>query len=102
MYKRLLHVSDLVDAHIKALKYLNDGGESQSINLGSSKGYSVLEIIEAARKVTGHNIPCKVEQKKSRRSSILIASTEKSSRKIKLQTKIYRYRRNYKNSMGIS
>ena len=82
-----LHVSDLVDAHIKALKYLNDGGESQSINLGSSKGYSVLEIIEAARKVTGHNIPCKVEQRRAGDPSILIASTEKAVEKLNFKPK---------------
>lgn len=82
-----LHVSDLVDAHIKALKYLNEGGESQSINLGSSKGYSVLEIIEAARKVTGHNIPCKVEQRRAGDPSILIASTEKAVEKLNFKPK---------------
>ena len=82
-----LHVSDLVDAHIKALKYLNKGGESQSINLGSSKGYSVLEIIEAARKVTGHNIPCKVEQRRAGDPSILIASTEKAVEKLNFKPK---------------
>lgn len=82
-----LHVSDLVDAHIKALKYLNDGGESQSINLGSSKGYSVLEIIEAARKVTGHNIPCKVEQRRAGDPSILIASTKKAVEKLNFKPK---------------
>ncbi|MBW0770892.1 UDP-glucose 4-epimerase GalE [Mammaliicoccus lentus] len=82
-----LHVSDLVDAHIKALKYLNEGGESQSINLGSSKGNSVLEIIEAARKVTGHNIPCKVEQRRAGDPSILIASTEKAVEKLNFKPK---------------
>lgn len=82
-----LHVSDLVDAHIKALKYLNEGVESQSINLGSSKGYSVLEIIEAARKVTGHNIPCKVEQRRAGDPSILIASTEKAVEKLNFKPK---------------
>lgn len=82
-----LHVLDLVDAHIKALKYLNEGGESQSINLGSSKGNSVLEIIEAARKVTGHNIPCKVEQRRAGDPSILIASTEKAVEKLNFKPK---------------
>lgn len=82
-----LHVSDLVDAHIKALKYLNEGGESQSINLGSSKGYSVLEIIEAARKVTGHNISCKVEQRRAGDPSILIASTEKAVERLNFKPK---------------
>ena len=76
-----------MDAHIKALKYLNEGGESQSINLGSSKGYSVLEIIEAARKVTGHNIPCKVEQRRAGDPSILIASTEKAVEKLNFKPK---------------
>lgn len=52
-----IHVADLADAHILALEYLLDGGESDALNLGAERGYSVREIIEAASKITGRRIP---------------------------------------------
>ena len=52
-----IHVSDLADAHILALKYLINGGESAAFNLGNGKGYSVREVIEAAERVTGQKVP---------------------------------------------
>lgn len=51
-----IHVSDLADAHLAALRYLEQGGESDFFNLGNEKGTSVLEIIEAAKMVTGRDI----------------------------------------------
>ena len=51
-----IHVVDLADAHICALKYLRGGGASDFFNLGSGKGFSVKEIIEAAQKATGQKI----------------------------------------------
>ncbi|HXA55980.1 MAG TPA: UDP-glucose 4-epimerase GalE [Candidatus Acidoferrum sp.] len=52
-----VHVTDLADAHIAALEHLRKGGASDFINLGTGDGYSVLEVIETARKVTGAPIP---------------------------------------------
>ncbi|HTX15260.1 MAG TPA: UDP-glucose 4-epimerase GalE, partial [Candidatus Baltobacteraceae bacterium] len=52
-----VHVIDLAEAHIRALEYLRKGGKSDFVNLGTGDGYSVLEVIESARKVTGHPIP---------------------------------------------
>ena len=49
-----IHVEDLIAAHILALEYLRGGGDSDIFNLGSSKGYSVKEMVEAARGVTNH------------------------------------------------
>src|SRR5215217_1522419 len=49
-----IHVTDLAHAHLLALNWLADGGESQIFNLGNGSGFSVKEVIEAARKVTGH------------------------------------------------
>ena len=51
-----IHVSDLADAHIKALEYLFKGGKSDYFNLGNGKGFSVKEVIETARKITGKKI----------------------------------------------
>jgi len=52
-----IHVTDLADAHIRALDYLLDGRDSRSVNLGNGEGFSVREVIEAARTITGHSIP---------------------------------------------
>jgi UDP-glucose 4-epimerase len=56
-----VHVTDLADAHIRALDLLRQGGESDRMNLGTGEGYSVLEVIAAARKVTGRPIPIRKE-----------------------------------------
>ncbi|UFT99082.1 UDP-glucose 4-epimerase GalE [Radiobacillus kanasensis] len=73
-----VHVEDLIAAHLLALEYLNDGGKSNVFNLGSSQGFSVKEIIEAARKVTGHPIPAELAPRRSGDPSTLIASSEKA------------------------
>ncbi len=75
-----IHVEDLIDAHILALRYLQNGGESDIFNLGSSQGFSVKEMIEAARSVTQHPIPAKVAPRRVGDPSRLIASSEKAKR----------------------
>ncbi|GAA4077500.1 UDP-glucose 4-epimerase GalE [Amphibacillus indicireducens] len=75
-----IHVEDLIDAHIRAVQYLRDGGKSQIFNLGSSTGFSVKEIIDVARRVTGHPIPEKMGQRRAGDPSTLIASSEKAAR----------------------
>ena len=73
-----IHVIDLIDAHIKALNYLRNNGKSDVFNLGSGEGFSVKEIIEVARKVTGHPIPEKIDVRRAGDPSTLIASSEKA------------------------
>lgn len=73
-----IHVEDLIDAHILALRYLQNGGRSDVFNLGSSKGFSVKEIVEAVRAVTDHPIPAKIEGRRAGDPSTLIASSEKA------------------------
>lgn len=73
-----LHVTDLIDAHILALKYLKQGGESTAFNLGSSQGYSVIEIVEAARKATGKEIKAEMGPRRAGDPSTLIASSDKA------------------------
>ncbi len=72
-----IHIEDLIDAHILALKHLLKGGESKIFNLGSEKGYSVKEIIDAASKVTGYNIKAIVADRRAGDPAKLIASSEK-------------------------
>ena len=52
-----IHVSDLADAHVLALQALLQGGESEAINVGTGRGWSVLELVEVARKITRRDIP---------------------------------------------
>jgi UDP-glucose 4-epimerase len=75
-----VHVSDLADAHILALDYLQSGGQSDFINLGTGHGYSVLEVIETARKVTGQPIPIRVEAPRPGDPAKLVADAAKAKR----------------------
>jgi UDP-glucose 4-epimerase len=56
-----IHVADLANAHIRALDYLRRGGATDALNLGTGRGYSVLEVIETARRVTGLPIRTRIE-----------------------------------------
>ena len=73
-----IHVEDLVDAHLKALNHLQVGGSSEIINLGSSNGFSVKEIIATARIVTGKKIDAKVGERRQGDPSTLIADSSKA------------------------
>ncbi|MBT2678732.1 UDP-glucose 4-epimerase GalE [Bacillus sp. ISL-35] len=73
-----IHVEDLIDAHLLALNYLRNGGLSNIFNLGSSQGFSVKEMIETARSVTGKDIPAEIGPRRAGDPSVLIASSEKA------------------------
>jgi UDP-glucose 4-epimerase len=73
-----IHVDDLIEAHLLALEYLKETGESNVFNLGSSQGFSVKEMIDAARSVTGHPIPAKAGERRAGDPSKLIASSDKA------------------------
>jgi UDP-glucose 4-epimerase len=73
-----IHVTDLASAHIQSLEYLENGGESQTFNLGCGKGYSVQQIIDAARKVTNHDVPVKIVQRRTGDPATLVASSAKA------------------------
>jgi UDP-glucose 4-epimerase len=75
-----IHVSDLVDAHLRALDAL-DGG-SRTYNLGNGQGYSVREVIEVARAVTGHAIPVVVGPRRPGDPAVLVASSERIRREL--------------------
>ncbi|WP_125704989.1 UDP-glucose 4-epimerase GalE [Lacticaseibacillus daqingensis] len=73
-----VHVVDLADAHILALAYLQAGHPSDAFNLGSATGFSNLEILEAARKVTGKPIPATIGPRRAGDPSTLIAASDKA------------------------
>lgn len=73
-----IHVTDLAQAHILAVKYLMAGNESNIFNLGNGVGFTVKEVIETARKVTGDPIKAEVEPRRAGDPAQLIASSEKA------------------------
>ena len=73
-----IHISDLSQAHLLALDYLRGGGASEFINLGNGNGFSVKEVVEAARKVTGKNIEAKICPRRAGDPSNLIADATKA------------------------
>jgi len=77
-----IHVSDLSGAHLLALNSLLSGGDSAVYNLGNNRGYSVREVIELARKVTGRPIPAIEADKRPGDPATLIASSDKIKKKL--------------------
>lgn len=73
-----IHVMDLVDAHILALEKLRKENKSEVYNLGNGEGFTVKEVIEVARKVTGHPIPAEVTGRRPGDPAVLVASSEKA------------------------
>lgn len=73
-----IHVTDLARAHLLALKRLMNGGESTAYNLGNGTGFTVKEVVEVARKVTGHPIPAEVAPRRAGDPATLIASSDRA------------------------
>lgn len=73
-----IHVTDLAQAHILAVDYLMKGNESNIFNLGNGVGFTVKEVIDTARKVTGHEIPVKIAERRAGDPARLIASSDKA------------------------
>ena len=73
-----IHVTDLADAHLRAMDYLKNGGESTCMNLGNCIGNSVLEVIEAAKEVTGKDIPVVLDERRAGDPPTLVGSAQKA------------------------
>lgn len=80
-----VHVLDLVDAHILAINYLKAGNDSDVFNLGSSTGFSVKQMVEAAREVTGEPIPAEITERRPGDPDSLIAASQKARDVLKWQ-----------------
>jgi UDP-glucose 4-epimerase len=80
-----IHVSDLAEAHLLALKALDSQPESQGpliYNLGNGQGFSVREVIESARRVTGHPIPAELHPRRPGDPAVLVAGSGKAIREL--------------------
>lgn len=82
-----IHVTDLADAHIKALEYLENSGKSEVFNLGNGNGFSVREVIEEARKVTGRKITAVETDRRPGDPPILVGSSKKAREILKWEPK---------------
>jgi UDP-glucose 4-epimerase len=82
-----IHVTDLAKAHVLALKKLNTLENSEFINLGTNKGYSIMEVIKKVETVTGHNVSYSVKPKRKGDVDVLLASKEKAKQLLKVDLK---------------
>lgn len=73
-----IHVCDLAQAHVLAVRYLIDDGKSDVFNLGNGIGFTVLEVLKAAEKVVGHEIPTVLAGRRAGDPATLVASSEKA------------------------
>lgn len=73
-----IHVNDLAQAHVLGLEYLLKGGDSNVFNLGNGNGFSVKEVIETAKLVTGKEIAVKIGDRRAGDPPVLIGSSDKA------------------------
>ena len=73
-----IHVGDLALAHLAALRYLREGGDSTALNLGTGRGHSVLEVLQAARSITGHAIEARREGRRVGDPARLVADPSRA------------------------
>lgn len=81
-----IHVSDLIDAHLLAIKYMDHSFENE-FNLGNGSGYSVKEVIEAVEKISGKKVPVVYTQRRAGDPARLIASSEKAKKELNWEPK---------------
>jgi len=75
-----IHVNDLADAHVRAMQYLEKGGDSLAINLGTGRGHSVLEVIQAAEKATGRPVRRTIGPRRPGDPPVLVADPAKAQK----------------------
>lgn len=75
-----IHVSDLADAHVAALEYLAQGGQSQALNLGTGQGTSNLQIIAEVERVTGNRVPVEIAARRHGDPPILLADFTRAAK----------------------
>lgn len=75
-----IHVSDLASAHLAAINYLSQGGTSQSLNLGTGKGISVLEMVQRTEEVIGQKINYEYAERRAGDPALLVATSDMAQR----------------------
>ena len=69
-----IHVTDLADAHVRAVRYLLNGGSCPALNLGSGQGHSIWEVIRAVERVSGRTVPSKMAPRREGDAPALVAN----------------------------
>lgn len=82
-----IHVEDLCQAHLLGLERLLNGLPGGQYNLGNGKGYSVTEVVDVAREITGEPIPARVGQRREGDPAVLISTSEKAEEELGWRTK---------------
>jgi UDP-arabinose 4-epimerase len=82
-----IHVCDLADAHVSALRYLSEGGETTSLNLGTGRGQSVREILDSVRRVTGREAPSRIAARRPGDPPMLVADPSAARRVLRFAPK---------------
>ena len=82
-----VHVDDLVDAHLRALRWMENYAGAAKFNLGNGRGFSVRQVIDAASRVTGHEIDHEVAPRREGDPAVLVASSDKAHRELRWQPK---------------
>ena len=82
-----VHVTDLADAHIRALGHLAGGGDSIALNLGTGDGYSVREVISTVERVSGSSVPVRLTIPRPGDPAVLVADASKAQRVLGWQPK---------------
>ena len=77
-----IHINDLAKAHLQALEGLLHGNDSNAYNLGNGNGYSVSEVIDVARRITGKSIAVRVGERRDGDAAVLISSSEKAIKEL--------------------
>ena len=90
-----IHVSDLASAHVLGLKHLLNQGQSEMFNLGNNRGFSIKEVIETAKQVTGRKIPVVIGDRRPGDPPILVGSSDKAKKNPQLGTEIHTAKRYY-------
>ncbi len=73
-----IHVSDLAEAHLLAVRYLECGGRSATLNLGNERGFSVREVAEAMQKVSGRDFPVRIGPRRPGDPACLVSSAARA------------------------
>jgi UDP-glucose-4-epimerase GalE len=73
-----IHIEDLAQAHLLALEQLLSGSPGEAYNLGNAKGYSVNQVIDVARRVTGREIPAQIVKRRPGDPAVLVSSSDKA------------------------
>ncbi|MBV1863524.1 MAG: UDP-glucose 4-epimerase GalE [Rhodobacteraceae bacterium] len=82
-----IHVTDLADGHVLALRNLEQGGSNLKVNLGSGIGHSIFEVIAAIKEVTGHEVPISLKPRRAGDPPVLLANPDLAKKILNFETR---------------